>query len=181
MSEGRRRLAGAIVERSRREVEKSRHERQLADIVRKKPLTIELYGQDEHLVEGEDFELSQWVMTYRRTRGLDVDDNLIVEEFSGHLVAVDVLTDGSVGFKVKKIHKGGGGPGEEENPEDEEGEGEQEEDEELDKTQIKGFAPHGEDAGFARPEGFGSVEWNGTVEPANAIDADTWVNPGNGL
>lgn len=43
---------------------------------------------------------------------------------------------------------------------------------------AKGFVAHGEDSGVARPGGFPSVEWNGIVEPLNAIDTDTWVNPG---
>jgi hypothetical protein len=43
---------------------------------------------------------------------------------------------------------------------------------------AKGAVVHGENAGAARPGGYPSVEWIGTVEPANAIDNDTWVNPG---
>jgi len=43
---------------------------------------------------------------------------------------------------------------------------------------AKGCVVHEEDPNVARPGGFASVEWIGTVEPVNAIDNDTWVNPG---
>lgn len=39
----------------------------------------------------------------------------------------------------------------------------------------KGYAPHGEEAAYARPEGFASVEWHGSVEPENAVEGDTWI------
>jgi hypothetical protein len=41
---------------------------------------------------------------------------------------------------------------------------------------TKGFVKHGSVAGTARPSGYGSVEWQGTVEPLNAINNDTWIN-----
>ena len=41
----------------------------------------------------------------------------------------------------------------------------------------KGFVNHGATAGTARPTGFESVEWYGTVEPTNAIEGDTWNDP----
>jgi hypothetical protein len=41
----------------------------------------------------------------------------------------------------------------------------------------KGFVNHGSTAGTARPTGFASIEWYGTVTPSNAIVGDTWVNP----
>lgn len=40
----------------------------------------------------------------------------------------------------------------------------------------KGVVVHAADAGVARPEGFTSIEWIGSVEPTNAIDNDTWVD-----
>jgi hypothetical protein len=40
----------------------------------------------------------------------------------------------------------------------------------------KGFVNHGATAGTARPTGYASVEWVGSVSPDNAIDGDTWVN-----
>lgn len=40
----------------------------------------------------------------------------------------------------------------------------------------KGWVNHGATAGTARPSGFASIEWYGSVEPSNAIDGDTWVN-----
>lgn len=43
---------------------------------------------------------------------------------------------------------------------------------------AKGFVHHDDDPNVARPGGFPSVEWNGIVDPVNAIDTDTWVNPG---
>jgi hypothetical protein len=42
---------------------------------------------------------------------------------------------------------------------------------------MKGFVNHGSTAGTARPAGYGSVEWFGTVEPTNWIDGDTWNDP----
>jgi len=45
-------------------------------------------------------------------------------------------------------------------------------------TTAKGAVVHGEDGAAARPGGYPSVEWIGIVEPLNAIDNDTWVNPG---
>lgn len=40
----------------------------------------------------------------------------------------------------------------------------------------KGYVNHGSTAGTARPSGFASIEWTGSVEPTNAINGDTWVN-----
>lgn len=40
----------------------------------------------------------------------------------------------------------------------------------------KGFVNHGATAGTARPTGFASIEWCGSVEPTNAVNGDTWVN-----
>jgi hypothetical protein len=42
-------------------------------------------------------------------------------------------------------------------------------------TNGKGKVAHGAVAGTARPSGFASIEWEGTVEPTNAINGDTWV------
>lgn len=39
----------------------------------------------------------------------------------------------------------------------------------------KGFVAHGADKTVARPSGFASIEWQGSVEPENAIDGDTWI------
>lgn len=46
----------------------------------------------------------------------------------------------------------------------------------AEKTAIKAVVQHGAVAGTARPSGFGSVEWIGSVEPTNAVDGDTWVD-----
>lgn len=40
----------------------------------------------------------------------------------------------------------------------------------------KGFVNHGAVAGTARPTGYASIEWFGSVEPTNAIDGDTWID-----
>jgi hypothetical protein len=40
----------------------------------------------------------------------------------------------------------------------------------------KGYINHGATAGTARPTGFASIEWHGTVEPSNAVDGDTWID-----
>lgn len=40
----------------------------------------------------------------------------------------------------------------------------------------KGFVNHGSTAGTARPTGFASIEWYGSVQPSNAIAGDTWVD-----
>lgn len=42
---------------------------------------------------------------------------------------------------------------------------------------VKGFVNHGSTAGTARPSGYVSVEWYGTVEPTNAVEGDTWNSP----
>lgn len=41
---------------------------------------------------------------------------------------------------------------------------------------AKGFVNHGSDGNTARPSGYGSIEWIGSVEPVNAIDGDTWID-----
>lgn len=41
----------------------------------------------------------------------------------------------------------------------------------------KGFVAHGTNANVARPSGYASIEWFGTVEPTNAVNGDTWNNP----
>lgn len=43
-------------------------------------------------------------------------------------------------------------------------------------TNGKGYVNHGATAGTARPTGFASIEWHGSVTPSNAIDGDTWVD-----
>jgi hypothetical protein len=40
----------------------------------------------------------------------------------------------------------------------------------------KGFVNHGATAGTARPSGYASVEWFGSVEPTNAVNGDSWVD-----
>jgi hypothetical protein len=40
----------------------------------------------------------------------------------------------------------------------------------------KGFIFHDDVDDLARPEGFASVEWVGSVEPIFAIDGDTWID-----
>lgn len=40
----------------------------------------------------------------------------------------------------------------------------------------KGSINHGSTASTARPAGYASIEWIGSVEPANAINNDTWIN-----
>lgn len=40
----------------------------------------------------------------------------------------------------------------------------------------KGFVNHGSTAGTARPTGFASIEWYGSVQPTNAVAGDTWVD-----
>jgi hypothetical protein len=40
----------------------------------------------------------------------------------------------------------------------------------------KGYVNHGATAGTARPSGYASVEWHGSVEPTNWVDGDTWVD-----
>jgi hypothetical protein len=42
----------------------------------------------------------------------------------------------------------------------------------------KGSVAHGTNAAMARPAGYYSIEWVGTVAPTNATSADTWVNTG---
>ena len=44
------------------------------------------------------------------------------------------------------------------------------------KTNVKATINHGGTAGTARPTGFDSVEWIGTVEPSNAANDDTWID-----
>lgn len=41
-------------------------------------------------------------------------------------------------------------------------------------TQINGTVIHGATADTARPTGYTSVFWIGSVEPTNAIDNDVW-------
>lgn len=39
-----------------------------------------------------------------------------------------------------------------------------------------GVAVHGSNASFARPLGWKSVTWIGSVQPSNGIDNDVWVD-----
>lgn len=43
-------------------------------------------------------------------------------------------------------------------------------------TNGKGYINHGATAGTARPSGFISIEWHGTIAPTNATTADTWID-----
>lgn len=40
----------------------------------------------------------------------------------------------------------------------------------------KGFVNHGATASTARPTGYASVEWIGSVSPTNAVNGDTWIS-----
>lgn len=40
----------------------------------------------------------------------------------------------------------------------------------------KGFVNHGSVASTARPAGYASIEWMGSVQPTNMTAADTWIN-----
>lgn len=44
------------------------------------------------------------------------------------------------------------------------------------ETYKKGSVIHGANAAATRPEGYASVEWIGSVEPANALSGDTWID-----
>lgn len=44
------------------------------------------------------------------------------------------------------------------------------------KAATVGVVTHGAVAGTARPTGFAKVQWQGTVEPTNAIDGDEWID-----
>jgi hypothetical protein len=46
---------------------------------------------------------------------------------------------------------------------------------------AKGYVRHGDVANVARPSGFASVEWVGSVKPLNAISTDTWVTQEGGI
>lgn len=43
-------------------------------------------------------------------------------------------------------------------------------------AKSKGVAKHADTASFTRPTGFASIEWQGTVEPDNAVEGDTWID-----
>ncbi len=42
-------------------------------------------------------------------------------------------------------------------------------------TYAKGVVMHDDDADAARPSGYASIEWIGTVEPTNMENGDTWL------
>ena len=44
------------------------------------------------------------------------------------------------------------------------------------KAGAKGSVNHGATAGTARPTGFASIEWIGSVEPTAMENGDTWIN-----
>jgi hypothetical protein len=50
----------------------------------------------------------------------------------------------------------------------------------VDDKEVLGVVVHGSTAGTARPSGFASTTWIGTVEPTNAIDDDIWVDQSGG-
>lgn len=43
-------------------------------------------------------------------------------------------------------------------------------------NKTKGFVNHGADPNVARPTGYTSVEWYGSIEPVNALATDTWID-----
>lgn len=45
----------------------------------------------------------------------------------------------------------------------------------VDSAAYKGVVVHGAVNSIRRPDGFGSVEWIGSVQPLNASNNDTWV------
>ena len=46
----------------------------------------------------------------------------------------------------------------------------------ADSANAKGFVNHGATAGTARPTGYASIEWTGSVEPTNMENGDTWID-----
>jgi hypothetical protein len=176
-------LAKAIHKTSERKVKRTRSNDQLGIVTRVKPLTVDPVGLG-YVLHDDDIHLGQWVRAYKENTGLKKDDVLVLRRVSGQWVAVEVLSDTLRPLKIKKKAGGRKGtidassPQEEVQAEEETVEEEAEEKaEEIDKSQIKGFCKHDEDANKSRPEGFGSVEWLGVVEPVNAVDSDTLIVP----
>ena len=190
--------------RQRIEDDSKRHHRPARYAVIKKlhPLTAEL-TDGSLILDDDDLVLSQWVEQYRKQYGMAVGETLLVHRMhNGDWMATDVISDRKIRrLKTKpkqKPGKGGGGGGgggeevEDESPEEgspeleaeEEAEEEKEAEEDEDaagavpkKPELKGFVVHGTNPNVPRPAEIGSVEWQGTVEPVNAIDNDTWINP----
>lgn len=152
-----------------------------AAITRLHPLTAEL-TEGSLVLDEDDLVLGQWVEQYRKQYGLRVGDTLTVHRMgNGDWVADDVVSDRKIRrLKSKAKSKKGGGEGGEGEEEPEEGSEELEEEEEAEEAEalaaLKGYALHGTDPNFPRPA-CGSCEWHGTVEPVNALDHDTWINP----
>lgn len=187
------RLARQIAARAQKEADRVRYGHQLADIVKVKPLTLELHDQDGLLVEEDDFTVTQWFATYRRARGLQPGDNVILANHSGNLVATDVIADGMVAMKVKKIHEGAGKPpkpkggGGEESEKEEEPEEEEPESEEEEEVEGEGADPEDASAkllkefglcmntGGPRREEFAHSLYAQLTRPTDAQIDDLWV------
>lgn len=43
-------------------------------------------------------------------------------------------------------------------------------------SKTVGYVAHGATASAARPAGYVTVQWVGSVEPANAVNGDTWIS-----
>lgn len=191
MASGRKQLADAIHRTAKDHAQRGRVGHQIGVIKKLKPLLVDPTDLDYNL-DDDDIVLSQWVRAYKENTGLKVGDNLILHRAGGHWVAVDVIADKKRPLKVKrKKRKKGKGKEEEDTTEVEyEDDTEQGEDEALEaqeekileegtaKSETEGIVVHNGDHNVPRPEGFATVKWIGWEEPYNAIDGDTWINPG---
>lgn len=193
MGDGHRTLAAAIDRRSKDHARRAAVRHQIGEIKRVKPLLVDPIDLD-YTLEADDIVLSQWVRAYKENTGLKVGENLILHQVGDHWVATDVLSDKKRPLKVKrhkKKGKKGGGESSEDGAEPEYEDATEQSEDEADQAQenkileegatkgeIEGIAVHGGDHNFPRPEGFATIKWIGWEEPFNAIDGDTWINPG---
>ena len=97
-------LRDALTKHGQRMVEKHKGSH-WATVIDTSPLTLDVHDYDHNLYEGDDFSLSQTMISYRQSVGLAVDDLVQLEEVGDAWVVVEVVSDQAVPAL------GGGKPG----------------------------------------------------------------------
>lgn len=132
-------------------------------VVKLKPFTLEAFGSDNQLVDSDpDFDIAPRI----RAKAKVGDVAMVVTDHHGdHFLVSLVAPAPQTPAEAETVRK---------------------EEVASDRGEMKGSVVEEPEDPFAvgsfflkpRPEGFPSVEWVTLFEPVNALDNDTWVNPG---
>lgn len=154
-------------------------------VVRKKPLTLEAFGSELRLVDGEDdFDVGRDVRHHAKVG----DTVTVLADIHGDYTVVGLASGfSSHAKKPKKLSSTKPPTEEEEEATEPGGVDEAEEGEEAEAGPLAlaaiaaggiGVIVHGENSEEARGDKFPFYVWIGNAAPENAHEHDFWANPG---